>query len=53
MLSKGFARLLGFVTAGGNGQLDNPEGIAVDAAGSVFVAEYGNYRVQNFAATCR
>ncbi len=33
---------------GGNGQLYNPRGVAVDAAGNVYVAEEYNHRIQKF-----
>ncbi len=37
-------------TAGsGSNQLDYPEGIALDANGDLFVADYGNSRVEEFA----
>jgi len=32
----------------GNGQLQYPEGIAVDSQGYVYVADTGNYRIQKF-----
>ena len=32
----------------GNGQFNFPDGIAVDAAGHVYVADTGNYRIQVF-----
>ena len=35
---------------GGAGQVSEPEGIAVDADGDVYVADYGNNRVDKFAA---
>ena len=34
----------------GNGQFKAPEGIAVDSVGNVYVADYGNDRVQKFAS---
>jgi len=37
------------VTAGGGG-LSNPAGVAVDAAGDVFIADMGNYRVVKIPA---
>ena len=46
----------GTTIAGGNGsgsaanQLSSPEGITGDAAGNIYVADYGNYRVQKFLA---
>jgi len=36
------------VLAGGNGQFVYPNGIAVDSAGKVYVADSGNHRVQIF-----
>ena len=33
------------------GQLNRPEGISVDSEGSIFVAEYGNKRIQVFDAS--
>jgi|GEM_PF-1587256 len=44
-----------FVTAWGsqgtgNGQFEMPSGIAVDAAGNVYVADTGNHRIQKFDA---
>jgi RHS repeat-associated protein len=39
-------------TAGtGNGQMKEPTGVQVDASGNVWVADYGNNRVQEFTAT--
>jgi len=35
----------------GDGQLDNPYGVAVDASGNVYVAEEGNHRIQKFDST--
>src|ERR1044071_8531345 len=35
----------------GSGQFDNPNGIAIDAAGDVYVADTYNHRIQKFAAT--
>jgi len=45
-----------FITAwgtygSGDGQFDGPGGMAVDASGSVYVADYGNHRVQKFTST--
>jgi tripartite motif-containing protein 71 len=34
----------------GNGQFNNPNGIAVDSAGNVYVADTGNNRVQKFTS---
>jgi sugar lactone lactonase YvrE len=28
-------------------QLNNPQGVAVDAAGNLYIADYGNYRIRN------
>jgi len=35
----------------GNGQFDHPVGVAVNAAGEVFVADKGNHRIQKFSGT--
>ena len=35
----------------GDGQFDGPGGMAVDASGNVYVADYGNHRVQKFTST--
>jgi streptogramin lyase len=32
----------------GNGQFNNPVGAAVDSSGNVYVADYGNHRIQKF-----
>jgi len=41
--------LLQFGSSGsGNGQFNNPNGIAIDKSGNVWVADKGNYRVQKF-----
>ena len=37
-------------TGSGNGQFDNPNDIAVDGKGYVYVTEYGNNRVQKFTS---
>ena len=35
----------------GDGQFDSPWGVAVDAAGNVYVADYSNHRIQKFTST--
>jgi RHS repeat-associated protein len=35
----------------GNGQLDGPKGIAVNASGDVYVADASNYRIEEWAPT--
>src|SRR5207249_4601998 len=35
----------------GDGQLQLPYGVAADAAGNVYVADYGNNRIQQFSST--
>jgi DNA-binding beta-propeller fold protein YncE len=37
----------------GDGELAIPAGVAVDAAGNVFVADTGNHRIQRFAPTAQ
>jgi streptogramin lyase len=39
------------IIGSGDGQLDDPYGVAVDASGNVYVAEEGNHRVQKFDST--
>jgi streptogramin lyase len=39
------------IIGSGDGQLDVPYGVAVDASGNVYVAEEGNHRVQKFDST--
>ena len=39
------------VKGSGNGQLNMPTGVAVDAAGNIWVADFLNSRVQKFTAT--
>jgi sugar lactone lactonase YvrE len=34
----------------GDGQFDSAQGVAVDAAGNVYVADFGNYRIQKFTS---
>ena len=36
------------ITGNGGGQLKEPKGLAVDASGNVWVADYGNNRIQEF-----
>ncbi|HLH64517.1 MAG TPA: hypothetical protein VKV27_02345 [Solirubrobacteraceae bacterium] len=38
------------ITGSGAGQFYDPEGVATDAAGDVFVADYYNHRIQEFTA---
>ena len=37
-------------TGTGDGEFNNPNGVAVDAAGDVYVADYGNSRIQKFTS---
>jgi DNA-binding beta-propeller fold protein YncE len=37
-------------TGSGNGQLNDPRGIAIDKSGNLWVAEAGNQRIQEFTA---
>ena len=39
------------ISGSGDGQFNNAWGIAVDSGGNVYVAEYGNDRVQKFSST--
>ncbi len=47
----------GVTIAGGNGQgsginqLSNPDGIFVDGSGNLYIADYGNYRIQKYTPT--
>ncbi len=38
-------------TGSGNGQLNQPEAVAVDALGNIYVADYNNNRVEVFSST--
>ena len=38
-------------TGSGNGQLNQPEAVTVDALGNIYVADYNNNRVQIFSST--
>lgn len=42
-----FGRMWGSQGAG-NGQFNSPTGVAVDPSGNVYVADYGNHRIQKF-----
>ncbi len=35
----------------GNGQFNTPEGVAIDSSGDVYVADEGNYRIEEFSNT--
>ncbi|MDO8871952.1 MAG: hypothetical protein Q7V05_04365 [Methanoregula sp.] len=37
--------------SGGDGQFNEPYGVAVDSSGSVYVADAGNHRIQKFSST--
>src|SRR5208282_5385162 len=34
-----------------NGEFNNPQGIAIDSTGNIYVVDYGNYRVQKFGSS--
>jgi DNA-binding beta-propeller fold protein YncE len=34
----------------GDGQFDSPRGVATDATGNVYVADYNNHRIQKFTS---
>ncbi len=43
-----FVTKFGGTVGTGDGEMDNPYGIAVDKFGFVYVADYGNHRIQKF-----
>lgn len=44
---------IGCVDSEANGQFDSPQGIAVDGAGNVYVADFANARIQKFDSNGR
>jgi sugar lactone lactonase YvrE len=49
-LSGAYIGAVGNGSGSGDGQLNNPRGIAVDTAGSVYVVDQSNFRVDKFSA---